>query len=70
MTTNFRRTADASGEYHVRTGVNIARLESSSQCGNLADATKNSTVLLPTVTIISEAPQPATDSRTTSSVRR
>jgi hypothetical protein len=48
----FRQTADASGEYHVRTGVNIARLDSSSQCGNLADVTKNSTVIVPTITII------------------
>jgi hypothetical protein len=37
------QTADASMNYHERTGVELARSTSSAETGNLAAATKNST---------------------------
>jgi hypothetical protein len=48
MTTIFRATADASSIYRERTGVDLVRVYSSSDTGNLAAAIKNSTFpLLP-----------------------
>jgi hypothetical protein len=70
VVTTFRQTADASGQYRDGTAANIARIASSSQCGNLADATKNSTVIVPAVTIVPAAPNPLADDRISSSVRR
>jgi hypothetical protein len=42
-TTFFRATADASFAYQERTGIEVARSYSSSDVGNLAAVTKNST---------------------------
>ena len=42
-TTVFRTTTDASSIYQERAGVEIARANSSSDTGNLAAVTKNST---------------------------
>ncbi len=51
--TTARETSDASHVYRETTALNIALVTSSSQCGNLADATKNAIVLSPTLTMIS-----------------
>ena len=45
MTT--RQRADASNYYRSATSADLARFDSSAVCGNLADAMKNATVLLP-----------------------
>jgi hypothetical protein len=42
-TARVQQTADASMNYHERTGVELARSTSSAETGNLAAATKNST---------------------------
>ncbi len=43
MTTIFRTTTDASAIYRERASIDLARAYSSSDTGNLAAATKNST---------------------------
>ena len=45
MTT--RQNADASNYYRSATSADLARIDSSAVCGNLADAMRNATVLLP-----------------------
>jgi hypothetical protein len=42
-TTTFRTTTDASSTYRERAGLEVARANSSSDNGNLAAVTKNST---------------------------
>jgi hypothetical protein len=59
--TTFRRTTDARGQYRESTAANIARIASSSQCGNLADATKNSTVIVSSTTIVAQPLSPSPD---------
>jgi hypothetical protein len=70
MITKFRQTADASGVYREGTAANIARIASSAQCGNLADAAKNGTVIVPSTTIIPSNEDRTTENRVTSSVTR
>ncbi len=45
-------SADASFYYHEDAAADIARMDSSAMYGNLADAMKNATVLLPPPQII------------------
>jgi hypothetical protein len=40
----YRRTTDASSQYHDRTTANIARMDSSAAYGNLADAMRDSVI--------------------------
>ena len=46
------KTADASFYYHESAASDIARMDSSALCGNLADAMKNGTVLMPSAHIV------------------
>jgi hypothetical protein len=55
MTTIFRVTTDASSTYHERASVDVARAYSSSDTGNLADATKNSTFFQPSTNPVKPA---------------
>ena len=45
-------SADASFYYYEDATADVARMDSSAVCGNLADAMKNATVLFPTPKII------------------
>jgi hypothetical protein len=55
----YRRTADASQQYRQGTAANIARVSTSAQSGNLAEAAKNHTLILPLVPL--EQPQASSD---------
>jgi len=44
--TSFRQSADASFLYHEQSGAALAHYDSASQCGNVADLTRNGTSLL------------------------
>ena len=46
------KSADDSFYYHESATADIARMDSSAVCGNLADAMKNATILLPNIHII------------------
>ena len=50
------KTADASFYYHDSTASDIARMDSSAVCGNLADAMKNGTVLMPNTHVVETIP--------------
>ena len=49
------RNADASFYYHEDATADVASLDSSAVCGNLADAMKDSIVLLPDAWIVEPA---------------
>ena len=42
-----RESADASSYYHEVATADIARMDSSAMCGNLADSMRDATLLLP-----------------------
>ncbi len=48
----YKISADASFYYREDTRADVARMDSSAVCGNLADAMKNATVLFPPPQII------------------
>jgi hypothetical protein len=56
MSIVFRTTTDASAVYRERTAVRIARSYSSSETGNLAAVTKNSTFICDDVIAPEQAP--------------
>ncbi len=47
----YREKTAANDIYREGTAANLARVNSSSQSGSLADVTKNATVLVPIVTV-------------------
>jgi hypothetical protein len=65
MTTLFRTTADASSIYRERTAVEVARSYSSSDTGNLAAVTKNSTFECDQVEPVGVAEMPQLKATTT-----
>jgi hypothetical protein len=64
----FRRTADARDQYRQSAAADVARVATAAQTGNLAEAFKNNTTLLP-YTII-ENPTAITDNSAADKLKR